>query len=367
MSGQTSVKAPERAAFEKHLPTDTEIISCHSLHGPKIDPAGQPLVLIQHRASNESLELVKDIFACFQSRYVYLSYEDHDVVTANTQAVTHAAFLTMGTAWRCSEAYPWESGLYPGGIETVKINIMLRIYAAKWHVYAGLALLNPAARTQVTQYAESASDLFKLMVAQKEKDMLERVLRARREVFGWADEEEGTGGARTKGEGGKGARGRNPILMSDRLLDQFHIVARKAKGSLDATQAAPPPPSPPNSHLALLAIVDCWHQLQIDPYAHLDLAATPVFRLWIGVCEYLFRSPTRVRSSVKAAIHDHDFRADDTEFVIAARGWAQAVQFGSFDLYKWRFEQTSAFFASRFEEANKIGAEMLKVVAIDQT
>jgi len=27
------------------------------------------------------------------SRFVYLSYDDHDSVTANTQAVTHAAFL----------------------------------------------------------------------------------------------------------------------------------------------------------------------------------------------------------------------------------------------------------------------------------
>lgn len=360
VSGQTSVKAPERAAFEKHLPSDTEIVSCHSLHGPKVDTQGQPLVLIQHRASKESLALVEEIFSCFKSHYVYLSYEDHDVVTANTQAVTHAAFLTMGTAWHCSQAYPWETGLYPGGIETVKINIMLRIYAAKWHVYAGLAILNPAARKQVTQYADSSTHLFKLMVAEKEDALLERVFQARRDVFGWADDEEGTGGARTRGT--ENNRERKPILMSDKLLNQFHLAARKAKGDTISEAIAPPP----NSHLALLAIVDCWHQLHIDPYAHLDLAATPVFRIWIGVCEWLFQSPSRVYASVKAAIYDHDFRSDDTEFVIAARGWAQAVQFGNFDLYKWRFEQTREFFASRFEEANKIGAEMLKVVAVNQ-
>ena len=37
--------------------------------------------------------MVEDIFRSFKSRYVYLSYEEHDSVTANTQAVTHAAFL----------------------------------------------------------------------------------------------------------------------------------------------------------------------------------------------------------------------------------------------------------------------------------
>ena len=38
--------------------------------------------------------MVEDVFRSFKSRYVYLSYEEHDLVTANTQAVTHAAFLS---------------------------------------------------------------------------------------------------------------------------------------------------------------------------------------------------------------------------------------------------------------------------------
>ena len=44
VGGQTSCKAPEIAAFEKYLPKDVEIVSCHSLHGPKVDPKGEPLV-----------------------------------------------------------------------------------------------------------------------------------------------------------------------------------------------------------------------------------------------------------------------------------------------------------------------------------
>jgi len=45
VGGQTSCKAPEIAAFEKYLPDDVEILTCHSLHGPNVDPRGQPLVL----------------------------------------------------------------------------------------------------------------------------------------------------------------------------------------------------------------------------------------------------------------------------------------------------------------------------------
>jgi prephenate dehydrogenase (NADP+) len=44
VAGQTSVKAPEKDAFEKYLPEDVHIVSCHSLHGPTVNPIGQPLV-----------------------------------------------------------------------------------------------------------------------------------------------------------------------------------------------------------------------------------------------------------------------------------------------------------------------------------
>lgn len=362
VAGQTSVKAPEKEAFDKHLPNDVYVISCHSMHGPKVDPTGQPLILIQYRAPDDKLRLVERIMACFKSNFVYLTYEEHDTVTANTQAVTHAAFLSMGTAWCCSNQYPWESERYPGGIETVKMNICLRIYSAKWHVYAGLALLNPAAKTQVTQYAQSVTDLFKLMVASREDELVERVFAARKAVFGWEADEESSSVKMLTGA----KEERKPILMSDKLLDRFHMAARKAASTNASANGETLEPAvqlpPPNSHLSLLAIVDCWCLLGINPYSHLDLAATPVFRIWIGVCEYLFRSPDRLREACRAAVRDCNFRADDTEFVIAARGWAQAVQFGNFDNYQRRFEQTRKFFEHRFAEASAIGAEMLKVV-----
>lgn len=50
-------------------------------------------VLIKHRGSDRDLRLVENILRHLKSRYVYLSFEEHDEVTANTQAVTHAAFL----------------------------------------------------------------------------------------------------------------------------------------------------------------------------------------------------------------------------------------------------------------------------------
>ena len=81
------------AAFEKYLPPDVDIVSCHSLHGPGVDPRGQPLVLIKHRASQENFDMVEGMLSCFGSTHVYLTAAEHDRITADTQAVTHAAFL----------------------------------------------------------------------------------------------------------------------------------------------------------------------------------------------------------------------------------------------------------------------------------
>ena len=168
----------------------------------------------------------------------------HDRITADTQAVTHAAFLSMGTAWQANTQFPWEQGRWVGGIENVKINITLRIYSNKWHVYAGLAILNPAAKQQIRQYAESVTDLYKLMIGGHREELKQRVKAAGASVFKFGTEKQ-------------------DLLLRDDVLDQFSL------GNLPREKA------PPNSHLSLLAIVDCWSKLGIVPYDHM-ICSTPV-------------------------------------------------------------------------------------------
>ncbi|POV98875.1 hypothetical protein PSTT_14147, partial [Puccinia striiformis] len=296
VAGQTSVKAPEQAAFEKYLPSDARVCSIHSLHAPSIPPDGQALVLIPFRCSIEEKESVMEILAPLRSRYVELSYEEHDVVMANTQACTHAAFLSMGTAWHATGRFPWDSGRYIGGIEVAKINITLRIYSSKWHVYAGLAILNPIARVQIDQFARSVTELFVLMVSNDEEGLRKRVHAGR------------------------------------------------------------------DHSSTILAIVDCWHQLGLNPFIHLDIAATPVFRLWFGLIHHLYDSPERLDKAIHAAVHNLDYRADDCEFVLAARGWSQCISYGDFKLYQDRFQHTSEFFKPRIEEGKGKGNAMMKYI-----
>ncbi|CAD6566408.1 MAG: prephenate dehydrogenase (NADP(+)) [Alectoria sarmentosa] len=329
VGGQTSCKEIEIAAFEKHLPEDVQIISCHSLHGPKVDPKGQPLALIKHRASQQSFALVKNIISCFDSNIVYLTAQQHDRITADTQAVTHAAFLSMGTAWFSNNQFPWEINRYVGGIENIKCNIMLRIYSNKWHVYAGLAILNTWAKKQIRQYAESVTELFKLMLGGHREELEKRVRTAGAAVFGSEPSQK-------------------DLLLRDDVLDRFSL------GKV-------PKERTPNNHLSLLAMVDCWWKLGIVPYDHM-ICSTPPFRLWLGVTEYLFRKPQLLEEVINTGIEDNTFRSDDLEFTFAARGWSDCVSFGDFASYQDRFERISKYFEPRYPEATRIGNEMISVI-----
>ncbi|KAJ7882830.1 prephenate dehydrogenase [Mycena leptocephala] len=285
VAGQTSVKAPERAAFEKVLASRYIHHFYPFLHGPT------------------------NILRSFGSRFVYLSYEEHDLVTANTQGVIHAAFLRHhGDSRAARKVYPWEQGNYVGGIETAN------------------------ARVQIDQFANSVSDLFKLML---EGDVT-------RFANAFCGRSKSCSDPRPTAK--RGAKGAHRSCSPEDVLDRFSLGRTSPP---DAPTASPRSKYKANSHLSLLAMVDCWAHLEIKPFLHLALAATPL-RMLDG--------------AIHSAMHDTWHRSDDLEFVVAARGWSQCVSFGSFELYRRRFEETRVFFEGRFEEAGRLGSEMIKAV-----
>ncbi|KAI9025699.1 hypothetical protein DFJ74DRAFT_665283 [Hyaloraphidium curvatum] len=329
VGGQTSVKEPEIKAFEKHLPPDVAIVTCHSLHGPNVDTTGQPLVLIRHRSDDARFRTVKHILSCLHSDFVCLpSYLDHDRITADTQAVTHLAFLSMVHTWRVMGTFPWENPSYVGGIENVKILISLRIISAKWHVYAGLAMMNPSARKQIRQYAQSATHLYKLMVTEQRDEFERRIRTAGEAIFGGRTE---------------------PFLLSDDLLEQFSL------------SAIPKDARTPNSHLSLLAMADCWYLTGANPYDHM-ICQTPIFRILLGITEYVFRTPALLTDAINAALQFRSIRADDLEFCIAAQGWVQIIESGDQEGYRQRFEGAAEFFGERLNEANRVSGEMIRLL-----
>ena len=326
VAGQTSVKTPEIETFEKHLPADAQIITFHAMHGPGFAPKGQKLILIKHRADEAAYQRMFDLFTAVETDIVEIpDYHEHDKIVADTQAVTHVGFESMGTAWKEAGFFPWENASYIGGIDNVKILTTLRIFSYKAHVYAGLAILNPYAKQQVRRYAISESELFKLMIMEEEKAFRERLYKARDFVF---------------------HESRKPIMLNDKVMKEFSL------GQNHELQK-------PNSHLSILSMVDAWYHLGVNPYDNL-ICQTPPFRLRLGIAEYLFKNEELLEESIVTALYDKTIRGDDLEFHSAVREWSSIIGYGDMEGYKKHFNDVKVFFEGRLEEGNKQSAELIR-------
>ncbi|WP_158795989.1 prephenate dehydrogenase [Pedobacter sp. L105] len=324
VAGQTSVKHPEIEAFEKFLPSNVHIITCHSLHGPGFDSKGQTLIVIPHRCDAAAYQRMTDLLAVLESEIVELNYHEHDKITADTQAVTHMGFESMGTAWKEAGFFPWDNTAYIGGIDNVKILTMLRIFGYKAHIYAGLAILNPYARHQIKRYAQSESDLFKMMITENETDFRTRIRKVKDFLF--PDDKQF-------------------LLLNNKVMKEFSL-------------SGPGAPHTPNSHLSLLSMADAWYHLNINPYDNL-ICQTPPFRLRLGIVEYLFRDEELLEESVNAAIYNKQIRADDLEFHSAVREWSSIIGYGDMNGYKQHFNEAKVFFEDRLEHGRLQSAELI--------
>lgn len=326
VTGMTSVKTPEIEAFEHFLSNDIELIITHSLHGPGFSTKGQKLIVAPHRISAESYARAMQVLQLLESEIIELNdYHQHDQIMADTQAVTHMGFESMGTAWKNAGTYPWESGAYVSGIDNVKILTTLRIFSYKAHIYAGLAILNPYATAQIIAYAQSESTLFKMMIQEDEANFRERIYKARDFVF-----HEQT----------------NLILFDDDIMQEFSIGDNKELAKH-------------NSHLSLLAMVDAWYQLGINPYDNM-ICQTPPFKLRLGIVEYLFKNEALLEDTIQTALYDKSIRGDDLEFHTAVREWASIIRYKDMEGYKTHFKEAKDFFEPLLEKGRIQSAELIK-------
>ena len=315
VAGQTSVKTPEIAAFEKHLPKDTQIVTCHALYGPSVNPENQTLVVINHRASAKAFDESLNIFGKIGSIIHQLDdYHEHDKMMADIQAITHVGFESIGTACMHRKVYPWENPLHPNGLDNVKFLMTLRIYSYKFHVYSGLALLNPYAKKDVRKYASCEMDLFEMMLEEDEKKFRKRIYAARDHVF------------KDKNE---------TLMLDDKIMSEFSLAQ-------DTSHK-------PNSHLSLLAMVDTWHKLGTNPYKNL-VCQTPPFKLRVGMAEYLFMNDDLLEETIRTALFDKSIRGEDLAFHTAVHEWANIVEMGDKESYKKHFEATKEYLSPRLEE-----------------
>ncbi|KNC87225.1 hypothetical protein SARC_00660 [Sphaeroforma arctica JP610] len=334
VAGQTSVKGPEIDAFDKYLPSDVNVVTCHSLHGPGVSPVGQTMVVMRHRASDEAFDTAVSTYKMLGSKLVFMSCEEHDKVTADTQVATHLGFLAMGTAWMHMGLFPWEHAAFLGGVDNVKILMALRIYSMKSHVYSGLALLNKHAKRQALQYSKSVTALLQYMITENEEAFAKRIHEAGDAVF------------HNLSASTHEIRRESDLLLSDEVLGEYGL------GVIPADQRTP------NSHLSIIAMVDCWHQLGVNPYNNLA-CQTPVFRLRLGIAQYLFKDRALLDESIRCAVYAKEIRADDMEFHAAVREWVTIICKGDESAYEQQFNETRSFFEDKLVEGREASSRLI--------
>jgi prephenate dehydrogenase (NADP+) len=232
----------------------------------------------------------------------------------------------MGAAWRNMGGFPWENTTYFGGIDNVKILTCLRIFSGKPHVYSGLAIHNSHARKQIEQYAKSVSELFGLMIQEDERQLRERICKASGHLF--------------SGNG-------SPILLNDKVMGEYALGTASDKRS-------------PNSHLSLLSMADAWREAGINPYENM-ICQTPVFRLRLGIVEYLLKNPELLEESIQTALCRKEIRRDDLEFHTAVREWSTTIGNGDAPGYRKKFEDAQKFFGEdRLKEGKKKSDELIE-------
>ncbi len=324
VTGQTSVKTPEIKAFESYLPLDTHIVGSHALFGPTVNPEGQTIVIFNHHASQESFDLVSDLYKLTGSKIEILEdYTAHDKMMADIQVVTHVGFESIGTAFMHRRVFPWEDTSRINGLDNIKMLLTLRIYSYKSHVYSGLAFNNPFAKNDVRKFANIENELFGMMICEKREKFISKILRSRDKVF--KDHS-------------------NKLMLNDELMSEYSLNPQFIHK--------------PNSHLSLLSMVCTWAELNTNPYNNL-VCQTPPFKLRVGLAEYLFLNQDLLNETIETALRDKSILKDDLAFHTAVHEWTNILELGDKKAYEKHFDATKRFLSERLEEGKLKSNELI--------
>jgi prephenate dehydrogenase (NADP+) len=324
VTGQTSVKTPEIAAFEKYLPKDTQIVGSHALFGPAINPKGQTIAIFQHRASNEAFEISQSLFAQTGAKVEVLDdFHAHDKMMADIQVITHVGFESIGTAFMHRKSFPWEDKSTINGIDNMKILLTLRIFSYKSHVYSGLAFHNPYAIKDVRKFATTENDLFGMMISENKQKFRNKILKAKETVF---------------------ANHHAEMMLNDDIMQEYTLNPGENHKA--------------NSHLSLLSMVCTWSELGINPYKNL-VCQTPPFKLRVGLAEYLFLNDDLLEETIETALKDKTNIIDDLAFHTAVHEWTNILELGDKKAYEQHFDATKKFLAPRLEEGRRKSNDLI--------
>ena len=323
VSAGTSVMTPAIESFKRHLRADVNIINWHWLFGPSLSPVGRNSILANYRSTDGAYRRARDVFELVGTKINELGYVEHDKKTADTQVVTQVGYESMGLAWANVGVYPWEDDMYSNWIDAVKILMTLRLFKGQSHVYSGLAMFNPFAPEQVSQYSQSVKELFGMSLSGEGSAVIERLNNVREYTL-------------------KNANGNVGVDVIKSFCSNGNVRL-------------------PNSDISVIAMADAWCKLGINPEDNM-VCSTPLYNLKRAIVQGLFSDDDLFYGSVDTLLDAHgSIRKHDLAFALASQDWSSIISCRAIKGYQERFESVQSFFGSeKLDDGFRKSSELIE-------
>jgi prephenate dehydrogenase (NADP+) len=245
--------------------------------------------------------LAKELFKSVVPRVCELpTPEKHDIAMSHVQVLTHLGFHSMANEWLndgifLSPHHIWHNE--KPSLDEMKVLMAMRLFSSDPHVSGEIAMFNKHAHGVVMHFSESVSSLFEL-ANKKDRDGLASRVKAAKEF----------------------------------LLDgSIHPILPKELQPSRSRQR-------PNSHLGLLAMADCWHQLGVRRTNSL-VHATPPFLFMLGMVEHLLRDDELLNESLDVAVTSPWSLAKDASFKESVELLSNAIDAEDIEMHSSLFRR----------------------------
>ena len=159
----TSLKAEPMRAMMKWAPEGVEVLGTHPMFGPTIPTIrGQTVILVPAAGRcNSWLSPMEELFQKDGARVEVLGAEEHDHIMAVVQALTHFAYISIGSTLRSLDFNVAHSRRFMSPIYEIMIDFVGRILAQSPELYASIQE-NPEAERVREIYIHECKRLAKL-------------------------------------------------------------------------------------------------------------------------------------------------------------------------------------------------------------
>jgi prephenate dehydrogenase len=159
----TSLKSEPMRAMQKWAPVGVEVLGTHPMFGPTIPTIrGQTVILVPATGRCDTwITPMEEIFREDGARVEVLGAEEHDQIMAVVQALTHFAYISIGSTLRALDFDVDRSRRFMSPVYEIMIDFVGRILAQSPELYASIQE-NPEAKRVREAYIEECRKLAKL-------------------------------------------------------------------------------------------------------------------------------------------------------------------------------------------------------------